>query len=250
MIRNMLRLIRHLLFALSLALALVLLCKAMWGGNSWSVWLKRSDRVQHNGKEVSTPHYYYFNFWKGRFIFGHWRNHGHVVSVERAQASVELILNRRRQERARLADQIKPWSESYLQARLDRIDAEIYRLEQSMPFGFHLNSDGSHWSYHEGLNSPLEAPPEFLGVAFDSYRGWNYPALGFRCIVPMWHVLALLLLWPAIRAGKMWRAWLRGRNGLCVNCGYDMRATPGVCPECGVEMKQPQQSPAAYSSPS
>jgi hypothetical protein len=49
--------------------------------------------------------------------------------------------------------------------------------------------------------------------------------------VPYWSVGVILALLPTLwtlrrRAGKH-------RNGRCIVCGYDLRATPDRCPECG-----------------
>jgi hypothetical protein len=51
--------------------------------------------------------------------------------------------------------------------------------------------------------------------------------------IPYW---AIALATSAAPAAAVRRAWLRRRQtlrNLCVNCGYDLRATPGRCPECG-----------------
>ena len=56
-----------------------------------------------------------------------------------------------------------------------------------------------------------------------------------RVTVPYWSLAIPLAVLPVLvplgrRCGR--RAHRR-RNGLCLRCGYDLRATPGACPECG-----------------
>ena len=54
-------------------------------------------------------------------------------------------------------------------------------------------------------------------------------------MVPHWFIALLAALLPAWRFGGFKRRRRRSRlaHNLCVNCGYDLRASPDKCPECG-----------------
>ena len=58
---------------------------------------------------------------------------------------------------------------------------------------------------------------------------------GRWCILwlPQWLPVVLLSIWPARRLRTTIRRWQWRRKGHCVECGYDLRATPERCPECG-----------------
>ena len=79
---------------------------------------------------------------------------------------------------------------------------------------------------------------QFLGFTWGPPRGSQYVVTG--------------AFWPLVLAAAMLPAWRlvsygrhlihrRGRKGLCLECGYDLRATPDRCPECGAV---PTESPA------
>lgn len=56
-------------------------------------------------------------------------------------------------------------------------------------------------------------------------------------VVPYWLAIGVLLapslrwLWVRARRARVRRQ--RGRRGLCLECGYDLRASGETCPECG-----------------
>jgi hypothetical protein len=94
---------------------------------------------------------------------------------------------------------------------------------------------------HDFYERPVKARGK--AVEFDeSFRGGQWLGFGYyRSYLPRvhyllapiwvsWALASLLPLGALLKAAK--RKW-RSRSNLCVNCGYDLRATPDRCPECG-----------------
>jgi hypothetical protein len=72
---------------------------------------------------------------------------------------------------------------------------------------------------------------------------WAASESGRSLLLPFWVLLAITLTLPLARAGLAWRNQRRRSSGLCLRCGYDLRATRGRCPECGTI------APAAPAAP-
>jgi hypothetical protein len=68
--------------------------------------------------------------------------------------------------------------------------------------------------------------------AYDSGAG-RLSVRGGGVIVPLWFPALLLTLPTAAALRSRYRRGRGDRAGLCLSCGYDLRASPGRCPECG-----------------
>lgn len=68
-----------------------------------------------------------------------------------------------------------------------------------------------------------------------SPESWVIGYMEKEWAIPFWLPLILLAILPAYKLTmiQQWRRNRRQKQGRCVMCGYDLRATPERCPECG-----------------
>jgi hypothetical protein len=102
-----------------------------------------------------------------------------------------------------------------------------------------------------GMGSRLYYPggPSRFGFDFTN-RSWGGsasrpPNTQIAATVPYWFLVLFCTLPPLA-----WVSWQspsrrRLREGLCLHCGYDLRASPERCPECGRPNRQPIVNPIA-----
>jgi predicted RNA-binding Zn-ribbon protein involved in translation (DUF1610 family) len=64
-------------------------------------------------------------------------------------------------------------------------------------------------------------------------------------VLPYWFVAILLAILPSGIGRAAWTRRQRRRKGLCIACGYDIRASSGRCPECGREIPATREATLA-----
>jgi hypothetical protein len=105
---------------------------------------------------------------------------------------------------------------------------------------------GGHWDgplgprggVLNGIEYPWNIQSEYGRLVID------FPFLPFIS-VEYWSVLLFSALAPL---GRLFSKWTRIKanrvaQGLCPNCGYDLRATPDRCPECGTPREPQNRGP-------
>jgi hypothetical protein len=78
---------------------------------------------------------------------------------------------------------------------------------------------------------------EWRGFAWRQVRNTGSGVLHGHGVIPFWAVALATTFLPLGWIGSRWRSRTRRRRlhrkGVCLQCGYDLRATPERCPECG-----------------
>jgi hypothetical protein len=114
-----------------------------------------------------------------------------------------------------------------------------WRRETSSP----QSSDGKYWPEITGNIFALTARPLATSVSeaqwFNLHRiqvGPHYASPGqdiTSVFGPLWPLVILAAILPAIWIVLAVRRAKRGKEGFCGKCGYDLRASPERCSECG-----------------
>jgi hypothetical protein len=110
-------------------------------------------------------------------------------------------------------------------------DVALLASRSETPFHFRHQ----HVRDHADLRTELEGADwhHRLGgfAVARSARGVTAPI--YVLMLPLWSLALLLALAPGAWIYRAQSRRRRDRTGLCLVCGYDLRATPDRCPECG-----------------
>jgi hypothetical protein len=114
------------------------------------------------------------------------------------------------------------------------------------PYFVVMSADGcidvEYEPINTGVGSHLTEFHEFANDV-DSIFRWNH--LGFNVhldshvshvVIPDWFICSITAVLPFLWYRSYRQRRLAERKGLCITCGYDLRATPDRCPECGTPL--------------
>lgn len=85
---------------------------------------------------------------------------------------------------------------------------------------------------YAGVRKPTEAVLNRFGFVADHWSNQDMKH-AIWIAVPGWFVVAVILVLPLVSFSRRLRGRRRQQRRQCINCGYDLRATPDRCPECG-----------------
>ena len=133
------------------------------------------------------------------------------------------------------------WIRSYF-----AMDARDYTTESGITYQFAHSKGTVYFASVEIFGTaprPAFVPQYWLaqhpeGTSGNMSGSFNTPPCDYRASFygfKYFNVTAILMGIPLLRLclnSHFRRRW-RAKKGLCLTCGYDMRATPDRCPECG-----------------
>ncbi len=124
--------------------------------------------------------------------------------------------------------------------------------QSDLPYGGSDDTDGQE---HAWLHTSL-TPDEFSKIrdTILDTTAVRFNFLGFKTagcvatmtsspsprfsalVLPYWFIALVMAAAPLGVGRKAWTRRRRRKLGLCLACGYDIRASSGRCPECGKEI--------------
>jgi predicted RNA-binding Zn-ribbon protein involved in translation (DUF1610 family) len=145
-----------------------------------------------------------------------------------------------------------------LQRRVDRLTIPAIIIDRSRE-----QNPMARWVRTGAVIYPFGPSPETettprpfplsWGFQFSFHRnayGFTDPKSGpliWSVTVPIWFLLVLLSIPPAFWLRRTVRRYRRNKKGLCLQCGYDIRASADRCPECGSAIATRTKTPPPAS---